>query len=322
MKYPLSIAPMLDRTDRHYRYMMRLITQKTLLYTEMITAAALTYGKPERHLQYSKKELPLAIQLAGDDHRRLADSARMAEDWGYSEINLNVGCPSDRVQNANFGACLMANPKLVARLVHSMKEAVSIPVTVKHRTGIDDMDSYEELKSFALVLADAGVDRLTIHARKAWLSGLSPKANRNVPPLQYDMVYRLKGELPEIEIEINGGIRSLEAAKEQLEHVDAVMIGRAAYEDPFMFAAADTMFYGYDNQVSKKQVVLAMADYIDRMREEGVYLSHISKHMLKLFSAVPGARAYRRHISQNAHKPGAGSEVILQAVQFIPEEYL
>jgi len=322
MNYPISIAPMLDRTDRHYRYMMRLISKRTLLYSEMITAAALTYGKPERHLRYSKEELPLAIQLAGDDPMRLAEAAQMAQEWGYTEINLNVGCPSDRVQNANFGACLMASPKLVAKLVSTMKEAVKIPVTVKHRIGIDDLDSYEDLRNFAYIVAEAGADRLTIHARKAWLSGLSPKANRNVPLLQYQLVYKLKQEMPETVIEINGGITTLAQAKEHLQKVDAVMIGRAAYDSPFMFADVDREFFAEERATSKKEVILAMAKYIDRQREEGVFLSHISKHMLKLFSALPGARAYRRHISRNAHREGAGSEVILEAMQFIPEEYL
>ncbi len=323
MSYPLSIAPMLDRTDRHYRYMMRQITAKTLLYTEMITAAAIIFGNKERHLNYSEVELPLAIQLAGDNPKQLAEAAVIAKKWGYSEINLNVGCPSGRVQNANFGACLMAKPKLVAELVSTMKDAVNLPITVKHRIGIDELDSYDDMKVFVEALLLAKVDRLTIHARKAWLSGLSPKANRNVPPLRYNEVYKLKEEIPELMIEINGGIITLAQAKEHLQYVDAVMIGRAAYDNPFMFLEADAEFFGVQARAkTRREVIEAMCQYIDELREKDVYLSYISKHMLKMFTAIPGAKAWRRHISENSHKKGAGSEVILQAMAFIPDEIL
>jgi len=322
MTYPLSIAPMLDRTDRHYRYMMRQITSRTLLYTEMITAAAIIFGNKQRHLDYSVAELPLAIQLAGDNPKQLAEAATFAKDWGYSEINLNVGCPSDRVQNANFGACLMAKPKLVAELVQAIKNAIDLPVTVKHRIGIDDLDSYEDMRAFVDELAAVKVDRLTIHARKAWLSGLSPKANRNIPPLRYEEIYRLKEELPYLIIEINGGIKTLEEAKEHLNYVDAVMIGRAAYDNPFMFMTADKDFFGQASSKTKREVIFAMIDYIDQMRSKDVYLSYITKHMLKMFTAVPGAKAWRRYISENSHTKGAGSEVIVQAMAFIPDEIL
>lgn len=314
---------MLDRTDKHYRYMMRQITNKTLLYTEMITAAAIIFGNKERHLDFLPEELPLAIQLAGDKPKELAQAAVFAAQWGYTEINLNVGCPSDRVQNGNFGACLMAKPKLVAELVTAMKDAVDLPITVKHRIGIDDLDSYQDMKSFAQELALAKVDRLSIHARKAWLSGLSPKANRNVPPLRYEEVYKLKEEMPDLLIEINGGIKTLEQVKEHLKYVDAVMIGRAAYDDPFMFLKADKEFFAVDSPIkSRREVIEAMCGYIDKMRSKDIYLSYISKHMLKMFSAVPGAKAWRRHISENSHTKGAGSEVILQAMAFIPDEIL
>ncbi len=322
MNHPLSIAPMLDRTDRHYRYMMRQISSKTLLYTEMITAAAIVFGNQARHLDYSSTELPLAIQLAGDNPAQLAQAAMAAKDWGYSEINLNVGCPSDRVQNANFGACLMAKPELVAELVLAIKAAVDLPVTVKHRIGIDDLDSYDDMKVFVEELAKARVDRLTIHARKAWLSGLSPKANRNIPPLRYQEIYKLKRDLPDLTIEINGGIKTLEEAKQHLKYVDAVMIGRAAYDNPFMFLTADREFYGLERVKTRREVIFAMIDYIDKMRARDVYLSYISKHMLKMFTAVPGAKAWRRYISENSHTKGAGSEVILQAMAFIPDEIL
>ena len=238
---------MMDWTDRHYRFFMRQLTKRTLLYTEMVTTGALLFGNKARHLDYSQEELPLALQLGGDDPKALAECAQLAEAWGYSEVNLNVGCPSSRVQNGNFGVCLMAQPELVARGVAAMREAVSIPVTVKHRIGVDELDRYEDMARFVGIVSEAGVERFTVHARKAWLKGLSPKENRTIPPLRYEDVYRLKREFPHLSIEINGGVKTFEEVREHLEHVDAAMLGRAAYETPYLFATADQEFYGTES---------------------------------------------------------------------------
>ena len=244
-KSPLSVAPMMAWTDRHYRFFMRGLTRRTLLYTEMVTTGALLHGERARHLDFSPEELPLALQLGGDDPQALADCARMAEAWGYSEVNLKRGLPeSNRVQSGNFGACLMAQPETVASAVQAMKNAVSIPVTVKHRIGVDDLDRYEDMANFVQIVSAAGADRFSVHARKAWLRGLSPKENRSVPPLRYEDVYRLKKEFPHLTIELNGGVRTLEEVKTHLKHIDGVMLGRAAYENPYLFATADQMFYG------------------------------------------------------------------------------
>src|SRR5690625_3774650 len=237
----LSIAPMLDWTDRHYRYLMRLMSRRVLLYTEMVNMNAILRGDPERHLGFSPQEHPVALQIAGDDPEKLARAAVIAQEWGYDEVNLNVGCPSERVQNGNFGACLMATPELVAESMAAMKEAVSIPVSVKHRIGIDELDSYEHMLNFVSKVSEAGVDRFIVHARKAWLKGLSPKENRDVPPLKYEHVYRLKEELPHLDIHINGGVKTFERVREHLQYVDGVMIGRWAYGDPYDFAFADSV---------------------------------------------------------------------------------
>ncbi|MCA9838369.1 MAG: tRNA dihydrouridine(20/20a) synthase DusA [Trueperaceae bacterium] len=317
---PLSIAPMMDWTDRHYRFFVRQLTRETLLYTEMVTTGALLFGIQARHLDYSPEELPLVLQLGGDSPDALAKAAKLGETWGYSEINLNVGCPSDRVQNGNFGACLMAQPELVADCIAAMKEAVSVPVTVKHRIGIDHLDAYEDMHKFVYRVAQAGADRFSVHARKAWLKGLSPKENRSIPPLRYDDIYRLKGDFPELLIEINGGVLCLESAREHLQHVDAVMIGRAAYENPYLFAQADAFIAGSSLQpISRRQVVLNMLDYIEGQLQRGVYLSRISRHMLNLFNGQPGAKAWRRTISESSHLPGAGTELLLKALENVPD---
>jgi tRNA-dihydrouridine synthase A len=333
----LSIAPMMDWTDRHYRFFMRQITKHTLLYTEMVTTGAIIYGDKKRHLDFSAEELPLVLQLGGDDPKALAECAQIAEQYGYSEINLNVGCPSDRVQNGNFGACLMAQPELVAECVHAMKDAVTIPVTVKHRIGIDALDRYEDMASFVSVVSKANADRFSVHARKAWLSGLSPKENRTVPPLRYDDVYRLKREFPELVIEINGGITTLEQTRYHLNFVDGVMIGRAAYENPFLFATVDSQFYSSGGQTgcnkglkplvesdlpTRRKVLEQMLPYIEHWTNQDVYLKHISRHMLGLFARKPGAKAWKRYLSENAHKPDAGVKTILEAIKQVPDEVL
>ena len=316
---PLSVAPMMDRTDRHFRYLMRQITRHTLLYTEMITTAAILHGDRHKLLGFSSPEKPLALQLGGDAPQQLAECARIAEDWGYDEVNLNVGCPSDRVQNGSFGACLMAQPEKVAQAVAAMQQAVSLPVTVKHRIGIDERDRYEDMAEFVRIVSEAGCRRFTVHARKAWLKGLSPKENRTVPPLRYQDVYRLKQEFPHLFIEINGGITSLNQIKEHHQQIDAVMIGRAAYDNPYLLATVDREIYGEEITPPKRhEVVEAMLPYIDEWVAGGLKLNSISRHMLGLFAGQPGTKAWKRHISENAYLPGAGAEVIRAALQKVP----
>lgn len=321
--YLLSIAPMMDWTDRHYRYFMRQLTRRTLLYTEMVTTAAVLHGDHERLLGFSELEHPLALQMGGDNPRDLAACARIAEAKGYDEVNLNVGCPSERVQSGNFGACLMAQPEQVAACVAAMREAVDIPVTVKHRIGIDELDRYEDMANFVRIVSQAGVNRFTVHARKAWLKGLSPKENRTVPPLRYEDVYRLKGAFPQLQIEINGGFRDMEHIKAQLNKLDGVMVGRAAYETPYLFATVDQDIFGEDTlPPTRREVVTGMLPYVEMQCQKGVYLSRITRHMLGLFSGQPGARAWRRHISENAHKAGADVEVLISAMNQVPAEVL
>ena len=313
--YPLSVAPMMDRTDRHYRRFVREITRRTLLYTEMITTGAVLQGDRDFLLGFSPEERPLALQLGGDDPEALSECARIAEDRGYDEVNLNVGCPSDRVRQGRFGACLMAEPERVADAVAAMREATSVPVTVKHRIGIDDLDRYEDMALFVRTVAGAGCDRFSVHARKAVLGGLSPKANRTVPPLRYEDVHRLKREHPGLRIEINGGIASLEEVRRQLEFVDGVMIGRAAYDDPFLLSTVDRDFYGDDVvPVTRRQVVEAMIPYIEERLTEGVPLSRIARHMHGLFTGQPGARHWRRRLGETAARPGAAAQVLLDAI--------
>ncbi|MDY6802553.1 MAG: tRNA dihydrouridine(20/20a) synthase DusA [Cyanobacteriota bacterium] len=314
--YPLSVAPMMDRTDRHFRYFMRLLTRRTLLYTEMVTTPAILHGDREKLLGFSPEEKPLVLQVGGDDPQQLAICAKVAEELGYDEINLNVGCPSDRVQNGNFGACLMAQPERVARGVEAMVQAVNIPVTVKHRIGIDDRDRYEDMANFVAIVSGAGCQHFSVHARKAWLQGLSPKENRTVPPLRYGDVYRLKAEFPHLFIEINGGFTSLDRARQQLDKVDGVMIGRAAYDTPYIFATADGDIYGEDAAPpTRGEVVEGMLPYIDRWLSRGVKLNSITRHLLQLFAGQPGTKAWKRHLSENAHLPGAGVEVVRAALE-------
>ena len=296
---PLSVAPMMDRTDRHYRYFLRLISKHTLLYTEMVTVQSIIHGDQERLLGYDDVEHPVALQLGGDDSKSLAECAKLAEDLGYDEINLNVGCPSSRVRSGNFGACLMAQPDVVARGCEAMMKAVSIPVTVKHRIGIDDLDQYEHMANFVDVVSQVGVKRFTVHARKAWLQGLSPKENRTVPPLRYNEVYRLKEDFPHLDIEINGGIKTMNDVKEHLEKVDAVMIGRAAYDNPWQFVHADKMFFNDNHDLpTRHEVAEKMLIYIEEQMKKGVRMMSITRHILQLFSGQPGARHWRRSLGE------------------------
>ncbi len=320
---PLSAAPMMNRTDRHFRFFLRLISQHTLLYTEMITTGALLYGDRERLLAFDPRERPLALQLGGDDPEELATCARLAAEYGYDEINLNVGCPSDRVQQGRFGACLMAEPERVARAVAAMRQAVELPVTVKHRIGIDNRDSFEDLLHFVDTVATAGCDRFTVHARKAWLSGLSPKQNREVPPLRYADVYRLKQQRPELAVEINGGVGSLDETTEHLRQVDAVMIGRAAYDRPYLFADADQRVFGsHLPRSSRRQIVEALLPYVETHCRAGTPLLRLSRHFLGLFAGRPGTSYWKRFLSGNAHRPGAGPEVLEAAMGGIPDQIL
>ncbi|MDM8546559.1 tRNA dihydrouridine(20/20a) synthase DusA [Candidatus Venteria ishoeyi] len=311
----LSIAPMLDWTDRHERYFLRLISKHILLYTEMITTGALLYGEQKRFLQFNAEEHPVALQLGGSEPDALRQCAIMGEDWGYDEINLNVGCPSDRVLSGRFGACLMAEPELVAEGVAAMSDAVKVPVTVKTRIGIDHQDSYAQLYHFIQSVAGAGCKIFIIHARKAWLKGLSPKQNREVPPLRYEVVHQLKQDFPDLQFVLNGGILSLEAAQAHLPALDGVMIGREAYQNPYMLANADKLFYGDDHPIpSRHEIIEALIPYVEKMQAEDVYLKHISRHILGLFHGVPGARRFRRYISEHAHLAGADAEVLRQAL--------
>ena len=316
-----SVAPMLDWTDRHCRYFHRLLSQQTLLYTEMVTTGAIIHGKGD-FLAYNQEEHPVALQLGGSNPQDLARCAKLAQERGYDEINLNVGCPSDRVQNGRFGACLMAEPELVAECVAEMKSVVDIPVTVKTRIGIDEQDSYEFLTQFVSTVAEkGGCEQFTIHARKAWLSGLSPKQNREIPPLDYPRAYQIKKDFPELVIAVNGGIKTLEEAKQHLDHLDGVMVGREAYQNPYILSEVDQLLFGSEAPVKKRrQIVEEMYPYIEQQLSQGAYLGHITRHMLGLFQNMPGARQWRRYISENAHKPGSGIEVVQAALAKIPQE--
>jgi tRNA-dihydrouridine synthase A len=320
---PFSVAPMMDRSDRHYRYFARLLTRRALLYTEMVTTGAILHGDRERLLRFSAEERPLALQLGGDDPGELAACARIAAEWGYDEVDLNVGCPSERVQKGSFGVCLMARPERVAEAVAAMRAAAPLPVTVKHRIGFDEFDRYEDMAAFVRKVAAAGADRFIVHARKAWLSGLSPKENREVPPLRYADVHRLKRELPHLAIEINGGFTTLAEASGQLVYVDGVMVGRAAYEDPWMLAGVDREVFGEETPPpSRRHVVTAMLPYVEAWRARGEPLARITRHLLGLFAGQPGARAWRRRLGEEARLPGAGPELLTAALAAIPDEVL
>ncbi len=314
-----SIAPMLDWTDRHCRYFLRQISRHTLLYTEMVTTGAILQGRGD-YLAYHEAEHPIALQLGGSDPAALAQCAKIAEARGYDELNLNVGCPSDRVQNGRFGACLMAYPELVAECVAAMQAEVKIPVTVKSRIGIDDQDSYDFLRAFLDKVSAAGCHTFILHARKAWLSGLSPKENREIPPLDYERVYQVKRDYPHLTLSINGGITSMEEVLRHLQQVDGVMVGREAYQNPYLLAQVDRLIFGDDAEVpSRHEVVRRMLPYIQQELAKGNHLSHITRHMLGLFQGLPGARAWRRHLSEQAPRPGADLSVLLAAMAHVPE---
>lgn len=314
---------MLDWTDRHCRAFHRLITRHTLLYTEMITTGAILHGDEARHLSFSPQEHPVALQLGGSDPVALAECARRAEGYGYAEVNLNVGCPSDRVQNGRFGACLMATPDVVARGVEAMRGATGLPVTVKHRIGIDDLDSYELLTAFVRTVADAGCETFIVHARKAWLSGLSPKENREIPPLRYEVVRQLKMDFPQLTFVLNGGVKSLDEAETHLRSVDGVMIGREAYGNPYLLALADARLFGDAHVVpTRREVVEGLIGYAEEMLARDVYLSRVTKHALGLFAGQAGARGWKRTISERAYLPGAGVEVLRDAMACVPDAVL
>lgn len=328
-----STAPMMDWSDRHCRAFWRQLSKNTLLYTEMVTTGALIHGNRERFLQYNDVEHPVALQLGGSNPEELAQCAQFAEQWGYDEVNLNVGCPSDRVQNNMIGACLMAHPQLVADCIKAMQDACNIEVTIKHRIGIDDIDSYEHMRDFVATVAETGCKSFTVHARKAILQGLSPKENRDIPPLQYPLVYRLKQEFPELEIIINGGIKTHAECSEHLSHVDGVMLGREAYHNPGILMQADALYFAADSNcndnskdgsdsnadslVRRIQAVRDFYPYIESELSKGATLHYISRHMLGLFNGMKGARQFRRHLSENAFKKESGIEVMEQALSLV-----
>ena len=314
----LSVAPMMDWTDRHCRYFLRQLSKNVVLYTEMVTTGAIIHGKGD-YLGFNQEEHPLVLQLGGSDPKALAECAKRAEDLGYDEVNINVGCPSDRVQNGRFGACLMAEPELVAESVSAMRAVTSIPITVKSRIGIDEQDSYEFLTRFIDVVSEADCEHFIIHARKAWLSGLSPKQNREIPPLNYERVYQIKRDYPELQISINGGIKTLEETLSHLEYVDGAMIGREIYQNPFMLVQADAKIYQNANLSIKTRadVVDAMCDYVDNHVANGGKVWHVLRHMLGLCNGQPGGKRFRRYLSENSAKEGANSTVLREAFSLV-----
>ena len=316
----VSIAPMMAWTDQHERFFLRLISRHVLLYAEMITTGAVIHGDRKRLLAYDPAEHPLALQLGGADPTELAECARIAADYGFDEVNLNVGCPSDRVRSGRFGACLMLDPAHVARCVEAMMAATDLPVTVKSRIGVDDRDSYDDLHAFAATVAKTGCRTLIVHARKALLSGLSPKENREIPPLRYEFVHQIKQDFPSLEIVINGGIRSLDQSAEQLNHVDGVMFGREAYQNPYILADVDNRFFGSEAaKHTRMDIVERLLPYVDSQTANGVPLAHITRHILGLFNGQPGARAWRRCLSEDARNSAAGALVVEQALAHVSD---
>jgi len=314
----VSVAPMMGYTDRHARYFLRLISRHVLLYTEMVTTGAVLHGDRKKLLRFHANELPLAIQLGGGNPSALRECSRIAEDAGFSEINLNVGCPSDRVQSGRIGACLMAEPGLVAESVHAMESAVEIPVTVKCRIGIDNMESYDEFNAFIETVAAAGCNTFIVHARKAWLKGLSPKQNREIPPLKYEYVYRLKQQHPQLNIIINGGIKTLEQVAEHLQCVDGVMLGREAYHNPYMLAQVDRQFFGENGvERSRSEIIDEFTAYVEQQLMSGERLHAITRHLHGLYKHSRGSNAWKRYLSEHTHKPGAGIDVIKAAREII-----
>jgi len=307
----LCVAPMMDWTDRHCRYFHRQLSPSARLFTEMVTTGAIIHGDKPRHLAFNPEEHPVVLQLGGGDPVDLSRSAEIAQHWGYDEVNLNVGCPSDRVQKNKIGACLMLEPELVRQCISAMISSVDIPVSVKCRLGVDEHDSYADLRRFIETVMQSGCRRFIVHARKAWLYGLSPKANREVPSLKYDWVYRLKQDIPELDITINGGIRELGAIRTHLEYVDGVMIGRAAYQNPWLLVDCERLLFDPDYELDRETVIQGMTGYA--RANPRVAVKHISRHMLGLFKGLPGARTWRRYLSENAYLPGADSSVLQAA---------
>lgn len=306
---------MIDWSDRHCRYLWRLLSKRALLYTEMVTTGALLYGDAARHLDYHEAEHPLALQLGGSEPKDLAACAKMGEQWGYDEINLNCGCPSDRVQSGRFGACLMAEPEVVADCVKAMQDAVSIPVTVKHRIGIDDQDEYADLTHFVDTVAASGCKTFIVHARKAWLKGLSPKQNREVPPLRYERVYQLKKDFPDLEFILNGGINSIEAAQAHYQSVDGAMVGREAYHNPYLLTQVDGELFGEQADIpSREQVLEDYARYSAEQIDRGIQLQHLSRHVLGLFHGEKGGKKFRRYISENVPRNKSDRDLLLRAL--------
>ncbi len=321
--WPLSVAPMMDRTDRHFRWFLRLLSRRVLLYSEMVTTGAIRHGDREKILGFSEEERPLVLQLGGDDPRELAESAKVGEELGYDEINLNVGCPSDAVQRGRFGVCLMKDPKRVADGVTEMRAAVSVPVTVKHRIGVDDLDRYEDMLAFVETVAAAGCDRFMVHARKAWLNGLSPKQNRSVPPLRYEDVHRLKREHPELVIEINGGIRTVDEICEHLALTDGVMIGRAMYDDPMLLARAAREILGEPTEApTRRELLEAMIPYVETWHARGEPVKNLVRHLHGLFAGIPGAGEWKRFLARHALKRGAEPTVLREALGVLPADTL
>ncbi|WP_083767892.1 tRNA dihydrouridine(20/20a) synthase DusA [Thioalkalivibrio sp. K90mix] len=318
MRFPdprFSVAPMMDWTDSWCRRFHRLLTRRALLYTEMVHANAVIHGDRDRLLGHVAAEHPLALQLGGSDPDTLAQAARIAAERGFDEINLNVGCPSDRVQSGTFGACLMAQPEQVARMVRAMQDAVDVPVTVKHRIGIDEQDSEADLRNFVETVARGGCRHFIVHARKAWLQGLSPKDNRDVPPLDYERVFRLKAEFPELTIVLNGGLDDVRVAHGYLERVDGVMFGRLAYHQPWVLAEVDRLFFDETGGVTREAVLQGLIDMAREMRAKGVPLARLTRHVLGLFHGEPGARQWRRILTEGAHRADAGPELIERAAE-------
>ena len=317
-----SIAPMMDWSDHNCRYFWRLLTKQALLYTEMVTTGALIHGDRKRFLHFNREEHPVALQLGGSDPKDLARCARWAQEWGYDEVNINCGCPSDRVQSGMFGACLMGKPDLVADCVKAMMDSCDIPVTVKHRIGIDHMESYEQLLAFIEPVAVAGCSVFIVHARKAWLQGLSPKENREIPPLNYPWVYQLKKDFPHLTIVVNGGIQTIEECHDHLEHVDGVMLGREAYQNPWMLAQVDEALFGMDSPLkSRDDVIAELLPFAEQHLAQGGQLNHITRHILGLYQGIPGARKFRRHLSENAYKKEAGIRILAEAYALVSDNH-
>lgn len=316
----ISIAPMMSWTDRHARFLLRLLSKHVLLYTEMVTTGAILHGPRDSLLKYNDEEHPLAVQLGGSDPVELTQCARIVEDYGYDEINLNVGCPSDRVQSGSFGACLMAQPELVADCVQEMQAEVSIPITVKCRIGIDHMEDYESFSNFIQIVKASGCNTFIVHARKAWLQGLSPKQNREVPPLKYEYVHQLKQENPELKIIINGGIKTVEMIEQQLKHVDGVMLGREAYHNPYILTEIERTVFAKETEIlSRDEVIEQWATYVDKEISGGENLKSVTRHILGLYHGQPGARLWRRYLSENMHKTDSGNGLFVSAAKILEQ---